>query len=231
MERRSHSRGDLPITAVLFKRNATLGRFVVQNLSAGGALLTGQHDVDVDERVRVVLPLPGREPLVLSGRVVRRASAPNQLCVLGVEFEHRSPRTEDEIQEALVTEIQRRATSSKPAVLVVQDSTHLCARLREDLERLGCRVLVARTPLDAVRLVEDPDQRVEQAFVDVSVGDLDGLALMHFIADEHPSVRRILVQGAVRPSVVELMQAASYVHGVIADPWDPDTLREAVGAA
>lgn len=217
------------MTAVLFQRDATLGRFVVQNLSASGALLTGRRDVDIDQRVRVLLPLPGREPLVLAGRVARRASAPNQLYALAVQFRHRSPLTEDEIQEALVMEMQRRASAASPAVLVVQESGELCGRLRGDLERLGCRVLVATTPLDAVRFVEDPEERVEQVFVDVSVGDLDGLGLMHFMAEEHPTTRRILVQGAVRPSVVELMRAASFVHGVIADPWDGDTLREAVG--
>lgn len=217
------------MTAVVFERERTLGRFVVQNLSAGGALLTGRHDVGRNETVRVLLPLPGREPLVLWGRVVRRASAPNQLHVLGIEFEHPTPTTEDAIQEALVSEIQRRACASKPGVLVVQDSTELCDRLRADLELLGCRVLVATTPLDAVRLIEDPEQRIERVFVDVSVGEVAGLELMHFIAEEHPSVRRILVQGEVRPSVVELMRAASFVHGVIADPWDPETLHRAVG--
>jgi len=229
IERRRHARGDLPLTAVLFQRDATLGRFVVQNLSASGALLTGRRDVSTDERVRVLLALPGRDPLVLAGRVARRASAPNQLYALAVQFKHSTPGTEDEIQEALVAEIQRRAVADRPAVLLVQESSDLCQRLRADLEWLGRRVLVATTPLDAVTLIENPDARVEQAFVDVSVGDLDGLELMQYIADEHPSVRRILVQGAVRPSVVELMQAARFVHGVIADPWDVETLREAVG--
>lgn len=230
VDRRRHARlGEAPTTAVLFKRDAALGRFVVQNLSAGGVLLTGRQDVEADERVRVFLPLPGREPLVLEGRIARRALAANDLVALAVEFQRPSPGTEDAIQEALVSELTRRATGGAPKVLVLQDSEELCERLRQDLLALGRRVHVARTPLDAVRCLEDPDGGVEAAVVDVSVGDVDGLALMRFLREEYPTVRRILLQGAVRPSVVELMEAASFVHGVVAEPWDTATLEDLLG--
>ncbi len=228
-DRRRHRRTDVPLTAVLFRRDAALGRFVVQNLSAGGALLTGRRDVSADERVRVVLPFPGREPLVLDGRVARRASAPNQLVALAIEFRHRSPRTEDAIQEALVSELDRRAHVRAPTVLVIQDGEEICRRLAQDARAFGRPVRIASTPLDAVRWLEDPEAPIDVAFVDVSAGEVDGLALLRFLADEYPTVRRILLQGAVRPSAAELMQTASLVDGVLAEPWDPETLRETLG--
>jgi len=235
-ERRRYSRANgraatdqLPLTAVLFRRDAALGRFTVQNLSAGGALLTGRRDVAVDERVRVLLPLPGRAPLVVDGKIARRATAGSDLVVLAVQFRHRSPSSEDAIQEALVRELSRRAELETPSVLVVQDSAELSERLRSDLASLGRRVHVATTPLDAIRWLEDPVERVDVAFVDVSAGDVDGLGLMRFLHEEHPTVRRVLVQGAVRPSVADLMETSKVVHRVLAEPWDKTALTEALG--
>jgi len=225
-ERRSHSRADLPVTAVLFRKNATVGRFVVQNLSAGGALLTGRHEVEVDERVRVVLPLPGREPIVVDGTVVRRGAATAGVVALGVVFRNVSPAAEDAIQESLLTVMDRVDAAELPAVLVVQDDEVQAERLIQDLEALGRRVLAARTPLDAVRWLEDPKENVHAAIVDVCVSEADGLELVSFLHEEHPEIRRVLMQGAVRPSAVELMQVSSFVHAVLLDPWDPDTLED-----
>ena len=232
VDRRRHVRSaaaDVPLTAVVFMRDVAVGRFIVQNLSAGGALLTGRRDVPLDERVRVMLPLPGRDPLVVDGRVARRADAGNEIVALAVQFRHKSPRTEDEIHEALASELLRISRVEQRSALVVQDSPELCGRLQRDLEQMGYQVHLARTPLDVVRVLEDPQIGVDVAFVDVSAGEVDGLALLRFLRDEHPGVRRVLVQGAVRPSVAELMETASFVHRVLAEPWDRSVLNDTLG--
>lgn len=232
VDRRRHTRStaaNAPLTAVVFMRDVAVGRFIVQNLSAGGALLTGRRDVPLDERVRVMLPLPGRDPLVVEGRVSRKADAGNDIVALAVQFRHGNPRTEDEIQEALAGELMRISRVERRSALVVQDSAELCTRLAKDLSEMGYHVHLACTPLDVVRVLEDPQIGVEVAFVDVSAGEVDGLALLRFLRDDHPDVRRVLVQGAVRPSVAELMETASFVHRVLAEPWDRGVLGEALG--
>ena len=232
VDRRRHTRSmaaDVPLTAVVFMRDVAVGRFVVQNLSAGGVLLTGRRDVPLDERVRVMLPLPGRDPLVVEGRVARRADAGNDIVALAVQFRHRNTRTEDEIHEALAGELMRISRVERRSALVVQDSPELCTRLAKDLSEMGYHVHLARAPLDVVRVLEDPQIGVDVAFIDVSAGEVDGLALLRFLRDDHAGVRRVLVQGAVRPSVAELMETASFVHRVLAEPWDRAVLREALG--
>ena len=49
-ERRTHRRVDVAATAIVLKRGVDSGRYLVQNLSAAGALLTGGATVEVGEQ-------------------------------------------------------------------------------------------------------------------------------------------------------------------------------------
>src|SRR5687768_7244286 len=98
-ERRDESRIDLKGTAMLVQRGGPIGRFVVQNLSASGALLTGAHDVKTSAPLRVLLELPSGEALTLAAHVKRRAVA-GDVVALSVGFLHHES-SEDRIQEAI----------------------------------------------------------------------------------------------------------------------------------
>ncbi len=106
IDRRAHSRADLPATAVLLRGGVDAGRYIVQNLSAAGALLTGDADVDVGSPVQLRLEIGGRSPVVVKGRVVRRAQTVANLVALAINFRHRSPDTEDAIQQAVLESLE-----------------------------------------------------------------------------------------------------------------------------
>lgn len=108
LERRSHPRADLGATAVLVMGGRDTARFVVQNLSARGALLTGSRSLDVARPCSLRLELGSAQPVTLRARVVRRAPIVRGLFALAVEFVHRAD-TEDAVQQAVLEALEARA--------------------------------------------------------------------------------------------------------------------------
>jgi hypothetical protein len=71
-ERRRESRSLVSATAVLFNDRRYLGTCLVENLSAGGALLIGEYPLEASNSLELLLQTAGRAPLRLSAEVVRR---------------------------------------------------------------------------------------------------------------------------------------------------------------
>lgn len=189
-DRRSHGRSDLWATAVVLHRGRPVGRFVVQNLSAGGALLTGSHSLDVGRRVRVILRFSAQRMVAVWGRVVRRSPEAGGVVSLAIAFRHPTDATQDTIQEEALAGLLR---AGRPAVLVLSDRPTVRLRLAGQLELLGRAVRVASTPLDALQLLESPGESIDTVLVPRSMGHPGAFVLLGFFAEEYPSLRRILV--------------------------------------
>ena len=72
-ERRAHRRIDLPASAVLLRGGTEAQRFVMQNLSAAGALLTGSRPLPENRLLLFRLDLPAHAPIAVRGKVSRQA--------------------------------------------------------------------------------------------------------------------------------------------------------------
>ena len=72
-ERRNHPRCPTCETATVICDAAYSGRYLVANLSAGGALLVGGAVLPLGSTIGLLLEPPGRPGLVVVGRVVRQA--------------------------------------------------------------------------------------------------------------------------------------------------------------
>jgi hypothetical protein len=107
-ERRRHPRTISHTTAVVKTRHA-LQEYTVSNLSVSGALLTGGPPISEGAVVTMILRLPLYPDIRIGARVVRceRAEHAHQL---GVSFVHASDQTEDHIQSALLSELERSQT-------------------------------------------------------------------------------------------------------------------------
>jgi len=73
----------LRATATLLQKGDIVGRYTVQNLSAGGALLTGAKDVIKASPCRLLLQLPSGESLTVGAHVRRRAVAGDVVALSG----------------------------------------------------------------------------------------------------------------------------------------------------
>lgn len=117
-ERRAHARVDLGTGAVVFGADDFRGNYMVQNLCAKGALLTGSMRGNValtrGEQVNLLLQLPDGPSIELEAKVVRCAATTDQLMALAVEFETVSPSVEDAIHEALLGAIDPGHRPSRP---------------------------------------------------------------------------------------------------------------------
>lgn len=111
-ERRSNRRADVPATATLLRGGADAGRFEVANLSAAGALLIGASELGRGDHALLRLEAPGCEPVVVHARVVRGGDG-DGVNALAVEFRHRSPDTEDAIQDVVLSALEEDARSSR----------------------------------------------------------------------------------------------------------------------
>ncbi len=110
-ERRAHRRVELPATAVLLRGGSEAARFVVQNLSASGALFTGSNQLTNGKPLLFRLDLPARKPIAVRGKIARQATIVPGLFALAIEFVHKSPETEDAIQQAVLDALEESVES------------------------------------------------------------------------------------------------------------------------
>ena len=104
-ERRAHRRIDLPASAVLLRGGTEAQRFVMQNLSAAGALLTGSRPLPENRLLLFRLDLPAHAPIAVRGKVSRQAVVAG-MYALAIEFVDPSPETEDAIQQAMLDALE-----------------------------------------------------------------------------------------------------------------------------
>lgn len=197
-------------------------RYVVDNLSVGGALIRGPGNLAAGEPIRLLMELPGSAPFGVDARVVRAEHESSGECSAGVSFDHRDEGASDLIHDVVMDALTE---TSGPAVLIVEDD----ARVRRELERevalLGRRVRSASTPLNALRWLEDEDERVDTALIDCALGAADALGLTTFVATEYPHVRRVVVQRDTSASRGPRAAPETTFHDpVLAAPWDWATL-------
>jgi len=111
-DRRKHPRFNVPATASIFHDGLELGRYLVQNLSLGGALLTGDSKAPEDVVVQVLLELDDHRSIEIEARVVRHLYAFGQTTALAIAFEHADSYSEDMITEAMLDQMEMAAPES-----------------------------------------------------------------------------------------------------------------------
>jgi hypothetical protein len=115
-ERRKHPRTLSRTTATLKYRQRS-SDYEVRNLSVAGALLTGGPELAVGTAVRTRLHLPLYPDVEVPAKVVRRGVDEDGAPCIGLEFHHRNDITEDHIQAALLSELERSQTHGRIADL------------------------------------------------------------------------------------------------------------------
>lgn len=108
IERRANRRVDVPATATLVRGRTSASSFIVANLSAAGALLIGDSDLERGDSALMRIESPGCEPVVVRARIVRGGNG-DGVNALAVEFRHRSPDTEDAIHDVVLCALEAAA--------------------------------------------------------------------------------------------------------------------------
>lgn len=188
-ERRNRPRTDLAVTATLMCESEAVGRYTVQNLSAGGALLTGTVEADENEQHWILLELP-TGPLSFEIRITRQARS-GSVVAIAIAFEHASETSEDQIQDAVLHLLDARFREGHPAVVVVDPDAYQRASLVASLREHGRRTIECEAPLNAMQVLSDPAEHVHA--VVMRDGPDAFPELLQWVAETRNNVRPILL--------------------------------------
>ncbi len=110
LDRRAHPRVDSDTRCVV-KTRVGMHEYGVRNLSVSGALLTGGPRLRKRCPLVVLLRVPLYPEVRIPARVVRIGTDEDGSPFVGIEFVHQSDITEDHIQAALLSELERSRTN------------------------------------------------------------------------------------------------------------------------
>jgi hypothetical protein len=215
--KRKHARASVLMHSTLFQGERPLGRFRVQNLSVGGALLEGQPPVARGGSLEILIELSPDVLVRARATVVRVTRHPQP------SFALMFTQVANDCDAALAVSVAENLAAAWTAQgLIACDDESIGVELRASLRGLGLPCVLVARPLEVIHCLE-VGSRFRCAIVDSAFG-ADGTGeLFRHLADAHPSIRRLLLldHTAERPRT-DLAQA------VLERPWTPDTLRRAL---
>ena len=223
-DRRKYPRSVLAGTATVLLDHAKAGDYLMQNVSAGGVLLSGGPAITQRTPVVVLLRLSGLEELRLAGFVVRRDVQFDD--AIAVKFRGVAPDVQDMLQGAVLMSLERK---HDPSVLVVDGDIQSLSRMAHDLDALGYRAILACTPLDTIRWLTNFDVAISVVVVEYPFGHHDGVALLRVMADEFPFIRRVLMSSQLGAAQLGRWVEDPAVDAVLSKPWSRAQLAAAVG--
>jgi response regulator RpfG family c-di-GMP phosphodiesterase len=117
-----------------------------------------------------------------------------------------------------------------PTLLVVDDEARILSALRRSLRREGWRVLIASTPAEALRLLDE--EPIDAVLSDHKMPRMSGLDVLEAAAQRRPKAARILISGWPDEIPPERLRELG-VRALVPKPWDDAELkrilREALG--
>lgn len=226
-DRRNFSRSDVVATALVSTASGYAGSFVVDNLSGGGALLSGDPRLRPGDQVKMLLYLAGLSPIRITAQVVRSMSHPiseGDHCI-AVSFRQISNWARDQIEQR-VRDTAMRLQASSSSVLVVDEEPRICHALEHDLHALGRHSVSVTSNAEALERLEDRSAPIDAALVDLRIGHTEGLELIEALRERYPDVYRVLMSGDVRPCQLDLAVQSGKAHAILCRPWTRSGLAQ-----
>lgn len=157
-ERRDHHRVDLNGRAVLFHRGDPVGQYALENLSAGGVMVSGEGDLRPGHLVHVLIDLSaGEQTMSLTGSIRRVRGGTNGSGV-AIAFPSLSADQEDAIQDAVLRALLRRdAGTGRPPLLVFEPRRRVREEIEAEIRSFGIPARGVESLADAVRELEDEE--------------------------------------------------------------------------
>jgi hypothetical protein len=157
-DRRSNHRIALDGRAVLFQRGDRVGQYTLENISAGGAMVSGDRDLRPGHLVHLLIDLErGEETMSLTGSV-RRVRDRNNGVGLAIAFPVLSADQEDAIHNAVLRALLRRnAEAAHLPLLVFEPRRRVREEIESEIRSFGLPVSSVDSLADAVRELENEE--------------------------------------------------------------------------
>ncbi len=126
-----------------------------------------------------------------NGGFINVYSEPGQ----GTTFKTCFPRHKAEPAEALVESAAKTPLGGMETVLMVEDEMAILNLGKRILEELGYAVLIAKTPGEAIRLVEEHTGEIHLLITDVVMPEMNGRDLAELLASIKPGLKCLYMSG------------------------------------
>ena len=132
---------------------------------------------------------------------------------------------EEELKERIVSAPLIDLPAGEGTVLVIEDEEPLVKMFRKILERLGYRVLLARTGEEAVEMAKTFDGRIDLALLDIKLPDMSGNQIYPLIMEARPNLKVVVCSGySIDGPAQEILDAGA--QAFIQKPFFISTLAE-----
>ncbi|HTJ44250.1 MAG TPA: PilZ domain-containing protein [Kofleriaceae bacterium] len=180
-DRRRHFRAGVSGGAVVHGRGGTM-RGHIRDLSLGGALIELHHDPSEDEDdVLVELEIGTSGWVAQRGQVARRSARH-----VAIAFGTVPPDVEDVIEDEVVAAVEARKS---PRVVVCDPREDRRHQLAEKLRAAGTTPIEARTPLEAIALVEQQRNHVVAVAMADTLTQTGPHELVDYLSESNPHIR------------------------------------------
>jgi hypothetical protein len=223
-ERRKFFRIPISGKALLQHGERCDGLYRLDNLSIGGCMLSRGPDCGLGDKVGVMLHVDGEAEIELPAKVVRHErAAAGPSATIGLCFTDTDPRFEDRIQDLVMRSIEGDQQSE---VLVVHAQPERVEPLLDSIRDVGQSIRSARTPRDAMEVLENGAARIHMAIVAPVVGTSTARDIVKLILRRFPHVHCVLLSkgGAER-----LTRAIRTAKPDDVSPWSLSRLRRIIG--
>jgi len=220
-ERRKFFRIPISGKALLQHGEHLDGLYRLHDLSIGGCMLTHGPDCKLGDRVAVTLHVEGEYDIELPAKVVRHVFAPDG-AHLGLCFTDHDAMFEDRIQDLVMRSIEREQRSE---ILVVHANPERVQPLFDSIRAVGQTTVVARTPRDAMEILETGAERVRMAIIAPVVGTSAARDIVKLILRRFPHVNCVLLS---RGGAGRLTRAIRSTLPKESSPWSLSRLRKVI---
>ncbi|MDH4281973.1 MAG: PilZ domain-containing protein [Myxococcales bacterium] len=177
-------RVDLDGRAVLFQRGHHVGQYTLENISAGGAFVSGERDLRPGHLVHLLIDFAtGEETMSLTGSV-RRVRDKDDGVGLAIAFPVLSPDQEDAIHDAVLRALLRRdgAIAHLP-LLVFEPRRRVREEIESEIRSFGLPVFSVGSLSEAVRELEDEENEYAGLVIHSVTHDPRSMDVIEFFTD------------------------------------------------
>ncbi len=216
VEKRMYPRVEAAAAAFVCSSQKFVGAYLVENISAGGALLVGSEALAAEKEILILLQLPGHQHLNLWGEITHFGRRDENEYSFGISFVKVSPKMAESIRHVMLSFLE---TKELPHCVLIADSNKDSRRaLESELLAFGRRAVFAVDTMEVVVKLREPFARFEAVFVDLGIGPTGGLKVLEFLEMEYPNVRRILMSNPLRNCQPNLALAGGRAHAILGKP-------------
>ncbi len=227
-DRRSWERIGLDQDVVVFQRGDSVGRYALRDLCAGGALITGEHDLGRGHLVHLLFELDGkRVPMSISASVHQVREA-RQGIGLALTFPSLSPDQEDQIQDAVLRSLVHERSSERAPVLVFEPRARVRTEIENEIRSFGMQVQSTSDLMEAIHALEDDDTEYSGLVVHSAAYDRQAMAVIEFFA-KNEQLRTVILPEPGHPLPARAQRLARLPHISVPEVWNRGALRGVLG--